>query len=63
MPGGLGNMLACLLSLFVPGMGQFFQGRLFAAFLHLFGTMMMWAVMLGWIGHIGSAVDAARWRA
>ncbi len=62
-PGTLGNMLAAFLSLCVPGMGQFFQGRILAAVVQFIAAGFLWAVMLGWLVHVFSSIDAARYRA
>lgn len=62
-PGSFGNMVAAFLSLSVPGMGQFFQGRILAAVVQLIAAGFLWAVMLGWLVHLYSSIDAARYRA
>lgn len=63
MPGSFGNMVAAFLSLFCPGMGQFFQGRILAAVTQLIVAVMLWSFALGWLVHIYSSVDAAKFRA
>lgn len=59
-PGSGGNVLAALVSFFIPGLGQLLQGRILAAFLFFVATIVLWFVLLGWIMHIWSAIDAAR---
>lgn len=68
--GSCGNVLAALASFFIPGLGQLLQGRwLLAGFMFLM-TMLLWLVLLGWIIHLWSIIDAAlfeppgreRWR-
>jgi TM2 domain-containing membrane protein YozV len=59
-PGSGGNVLAALSSFFIPGLGQLLQGRLLAAFLFVVGAIVLWFIFLGWVMHIWSAVDAAR---
>jgi TM2 domain-containing membrane protein YozV len=61
--GSSGNVIAALVSFFIPGLGQLTQGRVLAALLHFVVTALLWLVFLGWLGHIFSCVDAARWKA
>ena len=61
--GSSGNVIAALVSFFIPGLGQLIQGRILAAFMHFIGTGLLWLFWLGWLGHIFSCVDAARWKA
>ena len=61
--GSGGNVLAALCSFFAPGLGQLLQGRLLAALLHFLAAAILWTVSfgtLGWIVHIWSTYDAAR---
>jgi TM2 domain-containing membrane protein YozV len=47
-----------------PGLGQLIQGRPGKALLHLILAGVLWLVtfgMGGWIMHIWSAIEAARW--
>jgi TM2 domain-containing membrane protein YozV len=60
--GSSGNVIAALVSFFIPGLGQLIQGRIFAALVHFIVTCLLWIVFLGWIGHIVSCIDAARWK-
>jgi TM2 domain-containing membrane protein YozV len=57
--GSCGNVLAALASFFIPGLGQLLQGRwVLAGFMFLM-TIIMWVVLLGWIIHLWSIIDAA----
>ena len=60
--GSTGNVLAALASLFIPGLGQLLQGRLFMAIVHLVLAGVLWIFLLGWIIHIWSIIDAARFK-
>lgn len=63
-PGSAGNVIAALASFFVPGLGQLLQGRPFKALFHLVLTGIVWvasAFTLGWVMHLWSAFEAARW--
>jgi hypothetical protein len=33
-----------------------------AAFVHFVLAGVLWVVMLGWAVHLGSVIDAARWK-
>jgi len=60
--GSTGNVLAAIASLFIPGLGQLLQGRIFlAGFMFLFAAFL-WIFYLGWIIHLWSVVNAARFR-
>jgi TM2 domain-containing membrane protein YozV len=61
--GSSGNVIAALVSFFIPGLGQLIQGRILAAFVQFIGTGLLRLIWLGWLGHIFSCVDAARWKA
>lgn len=57
--GSCGNVLAGLASFFIPGLGQLLQGRwLLAAFMFVL-TALLWLILLGWIIHLWSIIDAA----
>jgi len=63
--GSSGNVIAALASFFVPGLGQLVQGRPIVGLWHLVLTGALWIISfgtLGWIGHVWSAFEAARWR-
>lgn len=55
------NTVAGVASFFVPGLGQLAQGRIGAAIAFFLLCIALWFVLLGWIGQIWSALDAARW--
>ncbi|MCA9247538.1 MAG: hypothetical protein KDA42_10495 [Planctomycetales bacterium] len=58
--GSAGNVIAALCSFFVPGLGQLIQGRPLKGLLHLVVDVALWFFLLGWIMHIWSAIEAAR---
>lgn len=60
--GSAGNVIAALASFLYPGLGQLVQGRLLAAIIHFLLATVLWFVLLGWLIHIWSTIDAARWR-
>lgn len=62
--GSTGNVLAAICSLFAPGLGQLVQGRMGKAIWHFVLAILLWLVsfgMLGWVMHLWSAFEAARW--
>ena len=59
--GSGGNVIAALASLFVPGLGQLLQGRVLAALLFFVAAGVLWFFLLGWVMHLWSVIDAARW--
>lgn len=61
--GSTGNVLAALASFFIPGLGQLLQGRLLAAGVQFVLAALLWIVWLGWVVHIYSIWDAARFEA
>ncbi len=61
--GSTGNVIAALASFFIAGLGQLIQGRLLAAVTHFLLAGFLWFFWLGWIVHIYSIIDAARFRA
>ncbi len=58
--GSGGNVLAALASFFIPGLGQLLQGRLLMAAMHFVFAGFLWIFLLGWIVHLWSILDAAR---
>jgi TM2 domain-containing membrane protein YozV len=60
--GSTGNVIAALASFFIPGLGQLIQGRPFVALLMFVLAGLLWLVWLGWIIHLWSIIDAARFR-
>lgn len=59
--GSAGNVLAALCSVFIPGLGQLLQGRLGMAILQFLLAVGLWVLLLGWIIHLWSILDAAKW--
>jgi hypothetical protein len=57
--GSTGNVIAALCSFFVPGLGQLIQGRLLLAVIQFVLAAVLWWVMLGWVIHLWSVLDAA----
>ncbi len=60
--GSTGNVIAALASFFIPGLGQLLQGRILPAFLFFVAAGLLWIVLLGWLIHFWSVVDAAIWK-
>lgn len=60
--GSSGNVLAAICSFFIPGLGQLVQGRLLMAIIHFVLATALWFVLLGWIIHLWSIIDAARFK-
>ncbi len=60
--GSGGNVLAALASLFIPGLGQLLQGRLWMAIAHFVLAGVLWVFLLGWIIHLWSILDAAKFK-
>ncbi|GAB5561860.1 MAG: hypothetical protein SynsKO_35070 [Synoicihabitans sp.] len=61
--GSAGNVIAALCSFFVPGLGQLLQGRWIKAIIMFVAAFGLWLIMLGWIVHLWSIVDAAIFKA
>jgi TM2 domain-containing membrane protein YozV len=59
--GSAGNVLAALASFFIPGLGQLLQGRVLMALVQFVLAGVLWFFLLGWIIHLWSIIDAARW--
>lgn len=53
------NLIAGVCSFFFPGLGQLLQGRVGMAIFLFIMTFAMWFVLLGWIGHLVAAYEAA----
>lgn len=60
--GSAGNVIAALASFFIPGLGQLIQGRLISAIFFFISACILWLVLLGWIMHLWSILDAAKFR-
>ena len=62
--GSTANVIAAVCSVIVPGLGQLTHGRLLKAAWHFALSALLWLVSfgtLGWIMHLWSAYEAARW--
>jgi len=59
--GSGGNVLAALCSFFIPGLGQLLQGRLLMAILQFVLAGALWFILMGWVIHLWSIIDAARY--
>lgn len=57
--GSCGNVIAALASFFIPGLGQLLQGRWLLAVFMFVLTALLWLILLGWIIHLWSIIDAA----
>jgi TM2 domain-containing membrane protein YozV len=60
--GSTGNVIAALCSFFIPGLGQLIQGRLLMAIIMFVLAGVLWLVLLGWLIHLWSIIDAAMFR-
>jgi TM2 domain-containing membrane protein YozV len=60
--GSTGNVIAALASFFVPGLGQLIQGRPVKALVMFVLASVLWLILLGWIIHLWSIIDAALWK-
>lgn len=60
--GSAGNVIAALASFFIPGLGQLLQGRLLMAAVHFVLATLLWLILLGWVIHLWSIIDAALWK-
>ena len=60
--GSAGNVIAALSSFFIPGLGQLLQGRLLMAIVHFVLAGLLWIMWLGWIIHLWSILDAAKFK-
>ena len=61
-PGSAGNVIAAVCSLFIPGLGQLVQGRVFMAVIQFVLAGILWYFLLGWLIHLWSVIDAALYR-
>ena len=60
--GSAGNVIAALCSFFIPGLGQLLQGRFIKAVVMFVLAAVLWIILLGWIIHLWSILDAAMWK-
>ena len=61
--GSTGNVIAAIASLIIPGLGQLLQGRLLLGIVQFILAGVLWVFLLGWIIHLWSVIDAARFKA
>lgn len=59
--GSTGNVIAAICSFFIPGLGQLVQGRVLMAALQFVLAAVLWWFWLGWVIHLWSIIDAARY--
>ena len=60
--GSSGNVIAALCSFFIPGLGQLVQGRLLMALIQFVLAGALWIILMGWIVHLWSIIDAAMFK-
>jgi TM2 domain-containing membrane protein YozV len=60
--GSAGNVIAALASFFIPGLGQLLQGRPMMALIMFLLAAFLWFILLGWVVHRWSVLDAALWK-
>ena len=60
--GSTENVIAALCSFFIPGLGQLIQGRLLMAVIHFILAGALWFFLMGWIIHLWSILDAAKFK-
>jgi TM2 domain-containing membrane protein YozV len=60
--GSTGNVIAAVCSFFIPGLGQLVQGRIVIAALQFVLAAVLWWFWLGWVIHLWSIIDAARYK-
>ena len=60
--GSTGNVIAALCSFCIPGLGQLIQGRVMMALIQFVLAALLWFVLLGWLIHLWSIVDAAMFK-
>jgi TM2 domain-containing membrane protein YozV len=61
-PGSTGNVIAALASFFIPVLGQLLQGKPIRALLMFVFAAVLWIILLGWIIHLWSILDAALYK-
>ncbi len=60
--GSTGNVIAAVCSFFIPGLGQLVQGRILKALLMFVLAAVLWWILMGWIIHLWSIIDAAMFK-
>ena len=61
--GTAGNVIAALASFFIPGLGQLIQGSWLKAIVFFVLTALFWLILMGWVFHLWSIIDAALYEA
>lgn len=52
------DLIAGVLSLLLPGLGQLYKQRLGRGAAFFFGSLLAWGLLLGWVIHLWAAYDA-----
>ena len=55
------DIVSGFISFFIPGLGQFLQGRVLPGLLFFLAALFFWAISLGWIFHLWAAWDASQY--
>ena len=58
--GSGGNVISAICSFFIQGLGQLVKGRLLMALVQFLLAGALWLILMGWIIHIWSIIDAAK---
>lgn len=61
-PGSTGNVIAALVSFFIPGLGQLIQGRILKALFMFILAAVFWFFWMGWVISIWATIDAALYK-
>ncbi|MGJ8691512.1 MAG: hypothetical protein ACSHW0_03455 [Thalassotalea sp.] len=68
--GSGGNVIAAICNIFIPGLGQLVQGRIFPAILFFLALAISWGLAVFLIGYLivpivylWSIIDAAKYKA
>ena len=56
------NGISAPCSFCVPGLGQLLQGRLLMALIQFLLAGALWFLLMGWLVHLWSVIDAAVWK-
>jgi len=60
--GSSGNVIAAVCSFFIPRLGQLVQGRVLKALVMFVLAAVLWWILMGWIIHLWSIIDAAMFK-
>jgi TM2 domain-containing membrane protein YozV len=70
-PGSTANVISAICSIFIPGLGQLVQGRIFSALfffvlvqgtLWLLTALTLFIIPFWGLAHIWACIDAALWK-